>query len=279
MFLPLYDHNRLRYIKRPYMTWALIAANVLIFVIFQSGLIINAEMITNLLFGFMPASILPGAGSPIDVPAIFNYIPPTAKLFTYMFLHGSWWHLIGNMAFLWVFGDNIEDAMGHLRYLFFYILCGVAGGLAHFWAQSTSDVPLIGASGAVSGLIAAYLILYPRAKVWIIVLLRVPLRLRAMWVLGFWIALNIVMVASNTMDTTAWWAHIGGLVAGAALILVMRREGVDLFAKDMETIGDVAAAAGAPPVTPIAAGSTTTPVAPIDAPPVTVRVDRPRAEP
>lgn len=279
MFLPIYDYNRLRYIKHPYVTWALIATNVFIYAVFQSGLLLNAEAVTNLLFGFMPASILPGSGAPIDVPAAFNYIPPTAKLFTYMFLHGGWWHLIGNMAFLWVFGDNIEDAMGHLRYFLFYIVCGVAGGLAHFWAQASSDVPLIGASGAVSGLIAAYLILYPRAKVWIIVLLRIPLKLRAVWVLGFWVLLNVAMVLTRTMDDTAWWAHIGGLAAGAVLVLIMRREGVGLFAKDMETVGQVADAAGAPPVTPVSAGATTTPVAPIDAPTVVVRVDRPKSDP
>lgn len=280
VFLPVYDYNRLRYIKRPYVTWTLIVVNVLIYFLFQSGLVFNLEEMVNRIFGFMPASILPTSGAQTDVPAIVATFPGI-KLFTYQFLHGDLAHLFGNMIFLWVFGDNIEDAMGRFRYFLFYIGCGLAAGLAHFWSQSASDVPLIGASGAISGLLAAYLILFPRVKVWVLFFTRIPIKLRAYWILGLYLAFNLLMAAMNSMDNVAWWAHIGGFAAGLVLVILMRRPGVELFAKDVDTIPEVAAAAAAspPPVAPVAPGTTTAPVAPIDAPTVIVRVDRPKDQP
>lgn len=280
VFLPVYDYNRLRYIKRPYVTWTLIVVNVLIYFLFQSGLVFNWEEVVNRIFGFMPASILPSAGAQTDIPVLIATFPGI-KLFTYMFLHGDLAHLFGNMIFLWVFGDNIEDAMGRTRYFIFYIACGLAAGLAHFWSQTTSDVPLIGASGAISGLLAAYLILFPRAKVWVLFFTRIPIKLRAFWVLGLYLAFNVLMASMKSMDNVAWWAHLGGFAAGLVLVILMRRPGVELFAKDTDTIAEVAAAAAAspPPVAPVAPGTSAAPVAPIDAPTVIVRVDRPKSEP
>jgi membrane associated rhomboid family serine protease len=154
-------------------------------------------------------------------------------LITYMFLHGGWMHLIGNMLFLWVFGDNVEDAMGHGRFLAFYLLAGIAGGLAHTLSGPTSTVPLVGASGAIAGVVAAYLMLHPRVKLWVLVLGRFPLKVSAVWAIGAWAAFQVVMLLVASDHTTAWWAHIGGFAAGAVLLPIMRKPGVALFDRDL----------------------------------------------
>jgi membrane associated rhomboid family serine protease len=164
-------------------------------------------------------------------------IPESLTFITYMFLHGGWMHLIGNMLFLWVFGDNVEDAMGHGRFLVFYLLCGAAGGLAHALASPTSEAPLIGASAAVAGTLAAYLILHPRVKLWVLFLGRIPLKLSAMWVIGAWIAFQFFNVFVALDQETSYWAHIGGLAAGAVLIPFMRRPDVPLFDQGLPTAG------------------------------------------
>jgi membrane associated rhomboid family serine protease len=163
------------------------------------------------------------------VPAPIILVPEGLTLVTYMFLHGNFMHLLGNMVFLWVFGDNVEDAMGHVRFLFFYMICGIFAGVTHAMISSQSNVPMIGASGAVAGVIAAYLMLHPNVRLWVLVLFRLPLRVSAGFALLFWIGLQILNVIVDTQDNTAWWAHIGGLVAGAVLVLFMRRPDVPLF--------------------------------------------------
>lgn len=278
VFLPVYDYNQLRYIKRPYVTWGLMAANILIYFLFQSGLVWNFDEYLNRNLGFMPASILANSGSSTDVPAIIAQVPGI-KLFTYMFLHGDLGHLFGNMIFLWVFGDNVEDALGRFRYFLFYIACGVAAGLVHFLAQSSSTTPLIGASGAISGLLAAYLVLFPRAKVWVLFFTRIPIKLRAYWVLGIYLLFNLAQVFFRSMDNVAWWAHIGGFGAGLILVILMRRQEVGLFKGEPDTIAAVADAATVSPVEPVAEGTTEAPVPQIDAPTVVVRVDRPKDQP
>jgi membrane associated rhomboid family serine protease len=260
------------------VTWALLAANILIYFLFQSGIVWNFDDYLNRNYGFMPASILANARMTADVPAFIAQVPGV-KLFTYMFLHGDLGHLFGNMIFLWVFGDNIEDAMGRFRYFLFYIACGVAAGLAHFLSQTTSTTPLIGASGAISGLLAAYLILFPRAKVWVLFFTRIPIKLRAFWVLGIYLIFNIVMATARGMDNVAWWAHIGGFAAGAVLVVMMRRPEVGLFKGEPDTIAAVGDAATVSPVEPVASGTTEAPVAQMDAPTVIVRVDRPKDQP
>ena len=161
-------------------------------------------------------------------PFVAIPLPEGCTLFTYMFLHGDVFHLLSNMLFLWVFGDNVEDAMGHLRFIAFYLACGAAGALAHAFAHPTSTQPLIGASGAVAGVIAAYLLLHPRARVWVLAFRIIPLRIAAVWVLGAWAATQFVMLLLGPREV-AWWAHIGGMAAGAVLILFLRRPGVRLF--------------------------------------------------
>ena len=161
-------------------------------------------------------------------------VPEGFTLITYMFLHTDIFHLTSNMIFLWVFGDNVEDAMGHIKYLAFYLLCGVAAGLTQTLMLPTSQLPLVGASGAVAGTIAAYLILHPRVLVWVLAFRVIPLRVTAVWILGLWVATQLFMVLINRGEHVAWWAHIGGVVAGALLVPLMRRPGVPLFDRRMQ---------------------------------------------
>ena len=232
MFVPLYDYNPMRHVSRPYVTYLLIAANVFVYLVFQSDLVLQIGDRAAIQFGVTPELFGPGANLPVG----FVSLPEELTLVTYMFLHGGWLHLIGNMLFLWVFGDNVEDAMGHLRFLAFYILCGIAGGLAHYFSMRTSSIPLVGASGAVAGIIAAYLMLHPSAKLWVLAFGRIPLKLSAMWVLGAWVVVQIINILAKTDDDTSWWGHAGGLIAGAILILVMRRPGVELFDRDLPPV-------------------------------------------
>jgi membrane associated rhomboid family serine protease len=160
----------------------------------------------------------------VDPGTAYNPIPEPLTLITYQFLHGGWWHLIANMAFLWVFADNVEDAFGHAGFLIFYLLCGIAAGMLHTLMQPQSGAPLIGASGAVSGVLASYMLLYPRARVWILLFMRIPLPISAIWALGGWFALQLISAFISTEDSTlvAWWAHIGGFLTGLILTFVLR---------------------------------------------------------
>lgn len=228
MFVPLGDENPLKSIRYQYVTVALIAVNVAVYLLQKAA---NASDAFLASFAIIPQELFQvhvlGGEAPFTRDAVA--IPERVTLFSYMFLHGDGMHLLGNMLFLWVFGDNVEDAMGHLRYLIFYIACGLAAGLVHALMMPDSQDALIGASGAVSGVIAAYLMLHPRVRVWVLALKFIPLRITAAWVLGLWIAFQIVMLFVPDAGATAWWAHIGGLIAGALLILVLRRPGVELL--------------------------------------------------
>ena len=227
MFIPLRDDNSLRSIPFQYVTVSLIAVNILVFMLEMGGM--SEAAVAG--FGVTPRDLL--GSTTVLAPSSFSgeQYPFGAEttLITYMFFHADIFHLIGNMLFLWVFGDNVEDAMGHARFLLFYLACGVFAGLCHAFVSPDSDLPLIGASGAVAGVIAAYLMLHPRVNVWVLAFKVIPLRLTAGLMLGIWIAFQIVMVAMPQAGPVAWWAHIGGLIAGAVLILFMRRPGVPLF--------------------------------------------------
>jgi membrane associated rhomboid family serine protease len=149
------------------------------------------------------------------------------------------------MLFLWVFGDNVEDALGHIRYLIFYLLCAIAGAFFQGLVAWDSQVPLIGASGAIAGVVTAYLILYPRVKVWVLAFARIPLRIPAYIPLILWIIFQVVMFAAGGEDQVSWACHIGGIIAGAVLVLVLRSRGVPLLAG---ADGEPAAEAGRVPV-------------------------------
>jgi membrane associated rhomboid family serine protease len=230
-FIPVSDDNPLRSIRVPWVTYSLIAINIVVFVLQILG---SAEGGAAALasFALIPSELfqLPAAGGAEAVPNAAMAVPRWLTLITYQFLHGSTLHLFFNMLFLWVFGDNVEDAMGHAMFLAFYLLCGVAGGLAHALFMPSSLLPLVGASGAIAGVIAAYLMLHPRVRVWVLVFRIVPLRVPAALVLGFWAVWQLAMVAlAPPSDGVAWWAHVGGLAAGGVLVLFMRRPGVPLF--------------------------------------------------
>ncbi len=233
MFIPIYDDNKLKSIEFQYMTIAIIAVNVMVYIMFPSTT--DAGIIAS--FALVPGELLSSLGLALPTsPGTGTLsVPESYTLLSYMFFHADPLHLIGNMLFLWVFGDNVEDAIGHFKFLFFYLLCGVFAGMVHILMVTQSGIvgdsaiPLIGASGAVSGVVAAYLMLHPKVRLWVLALPIFPLRVSAAFALGLWIIYQFVMAWTATGSPIAWWAHIGGLFAGAVLILVMRRPGVKLF--------------------------------------------------
>ncbi|MHA1165360.1 MAG: rhomboid family intramembrane serine protease [Alphaproteobacteria bacterium] len=231
MFVPIHDKNPLKSIHFQYVTAGLIVLNTAIYLVFVTNLFLSVqEYLVD--YSLIPVQFLgglklpsSGAGWPEDpLP-----MPEQFTIVSYMFVHGGPMHLLGNMLFLWVFGDNVEDAMGHFRFLLFYLMCGIFAGLLHSLIMNSSDIPLIGASGSVAGIVAAYLMLHPKVKIWVLVLWRIPLKISAMWALGFWVLLQLFSALTSSGEGVAWWAHVGGLTAGAVLITFMRRPGVRLF--------------------------------------------------
>jgi membrane associated rhomboid family serine protease len=221
-FIPIYDGMPLRNIRRPWVAWGLIAANVIVYFLVESGGFGSANEASVYAFGLIPAVVSGAEQSP-------TWVPTPLTLLTYSFLHGDIWHLLGNMVFLWVLADNVEDALGHVRFLLFYLLCAAGAGYAYVLSAPASGGPLIGASGAIAGTIAAYLMLHPFARIWVLVLGRIPLRLTAFYVLGFWVVFQLLAVFFGGESNIAWWSHLGGLACGALLILVLRRPGTLLF--------------------------------------------------
>lgn len=219
MFLPLHDGVPLRYLKAPMATRALIGACVLGYLVVALGLLPLDQSWMVAGFGMIPSVLFGTEALPDGLP----FVPPPLTLLTSLFLHGSLLHLVGNMLFLWVFGDNVEDAMGHARFVAFFLLCGVAAGLTHAGFDPESRQPLIGASGAVAGVVAAYLLLYPRVKLWGLFLGGIPLRVPAIWAIGFWILLQVLAAWLSSDREIGWFAHLGGFVAGAVLVPLMRR--------------------------------------------------------
>ena len=219
MFLPLYDGVPLAYLKAPLVTRALIGACAAAWLLTGLGLLPVSEHRIVAGLGVIPAVLFGTAALPQGLPLV----PEPVTLVTSLFLHGSFLHLAGNMLFLWVFGDNAEDGMGHARFLVFFLLCGIAACLAHCLMNPLSTAPLIGASGAIAGVVAAYLILYPRVKVWALYFGRLPLQVPAMYAIGFWILLQVGSAFLSGDQDVGWFAHLGGLAAGAALTPMLRR--------------------------------------------------------
>ncbi len=203
----------------PYVTVSIVVINTVVFVL-QNFLSIRELNIFFQVFGVIPAYFtqltlfqLLGAG-----------LFPMFSLITAIFIHGSWLHLISNMIYLWVFGDNVEDKLGHLGFLVFYLVVGMVGSFAHILANPDSTIPTIGASGSIAGVLGAYLIFYPKAKVQAIIPLLIIYtitRIRAVYFLILWFALQLLngvtLMAAGT--AVAWWAHIGGFLGGAAIAL------------------------------------------------------------
>lgn len=230
MFIPLHDDNPLENLTRPWVNYALIALTVLTFFV-TGGTDTDEIQQSAFSFGLVP-SVVNDIG---ELPADYVLIPETATYVTYAFLHANFLHLAGNMLFLWVFGDNIEDAVGHWRYLAFYLLSAAGGGLTYSLLNASSELPLIGASGAVAGIVGAYLLLHPRVKLWVLLLGKIPFRLSAGYILVAWAAFQIInlFIAAPGEDNIAWLAHIGGFITGGLLILVLRRPGVALLDRNI----------------------------------------------
>ncbi len=246
--IPLHDDNPTS--LTPFVTVGLIAACVAVF-LWQVTLPPEASVQAVYAYGMIPAVLFGEHELPPEVAAI----PAELSVVTSMFLHGGWMHLIGNMLYLWIFGNNVEDAMGHLRFIAFYLLCGLAAALAQAFQDLGSTVPMIGASGAIGGVLGAYVLLYPQARVLVLVPLGFffyTLRIRALYVLGFWFVLQFLQSAmtAGQQGGVAYWAHIGGFVAGMVLILPFRRKGFPLFAGPQGSRGPVPRQAPTPTPTP-----------------------------
>jgi len=216
--IPLRDANPSS--RFPVATVAIIAACTLVYVYEASlGRDISSFVAA---FGLTPGSVTYGIQSHEAGP-----LGTLQPFITSMFLHGGWLHLIGNMWFLWIFGDNVEDMLGSGRFLLFYFLVGLAAGAAHYFVQPSSAIPTVGASGAIAGVLAGYMVLFPHARVTTLVPLGIFLRvmdLPAVVVIGLWF---LIQVGSGLLSLgwsgggVAWWAHVGGFVAGAALVRLL----------------------------------------------------------
>lgn len=225
--IPLKDDNPTR--RWPFVSYTVLAACVAVF-LWQVSLEPRAAQAAVYALGMIPAVLFGDAVLPPEVALV----PPAATLLTSMFLHGGWMHLIGNLLYLWIFGDNVEDAMGHVRFVVFYVVCGLVAALAQAALDPGSKIPMVGASGAISGVLGAYLLLHPKAHVLVLIPLGYfsqMVRLPALLVLGFWFVLQLVqqMLAPGGEGGVAFMAHIGGFVAGMALIPLFKFRKVRLF--------------------------------------------------
>jgi membrane associated rhomboid family serine protease len=219
--LPIRDHNPSG--RTPYVTYALMAANILIFLSYV-GAFSDARAISEVYWNW---AMIPERFSRGEVPY---------TMISSMFLHGGWMHLAGNMLFLWIFGDNIEDEMGHLPYLGFYLLTGIAAGLIHYLSAPYSNVPTVGASGAIAGVMGGYLLLFPKAKVDILLILIVFFRIFPIpaWImLMVWFAMQFFGGIGSNPESggVAYWAHAGGFIAGiiCAIPVWLKRGGTDFW--------------------------------------------------
>ena len=226
---PLHDDNPTQ--RTPFVTVALIVACALVF-LWQISLDHYGRQHAVFALGAIPAVLFDTA----RLPAELVLVPAWATAFTSMFMHGGWMHLIGNMLYLWIFGNNVEDAMGPVRFTFFYLICGLLALVAHAAPNAASQVPLVGASGAVSGVLGAYLLLYPHARVLVAIPFGIfihTMRVRAVWVLGGWFVLQLInsaMAGGTGGGGVAWGAHVGGFLAGAVLIPFFKERRIKLFA-------------------------------------------------
>lgn len=206
---PIRDHNPSG--RTPYVTYAMMVANIVIFIGYVPILDDPRALYAFYSdYALIPARITAGEGY--------------ETLLSSQFLHGGWMHLAGNMLFLWIFGDNVEDEMGHLRYLLFYLACGIAAGVSQIAIEPSARIPMVGASGAIAGVMGAYLLLFPKAKVDILIIFIVFFRIFPIpaWImLALWFGMQFLggFASSPDQGGTAYWAHAGGFVAGVLLTL------------------------------------------------------------
>ena len=220
--LPYKDDNP--QLIRPYATYIIIALNALAWLLVQGAGANDAVNATVCIYGAIPTEVL---GSVVENPICQHNVGKIALL-TSMFLHGSWMHILGNMLFLWVFGGNVEDAMGPLRFVVFYLLSGLIAALAQVMWSVGSAIPMVGASGAIGGVMGAYLLFYPKVKVHIFTffIIMFPIRVPAYLMLGYWFLIQFIngLGASTMTGGTAFWAHAGGFIAGVVFGYLMKDE-------------------------------------------------------
>lgn len=225
MFTPFHDRNPIRHIRQPWVNYGLIAVTVLCFLL-QSliGSRANSDAIVAL-------GMVPGLHNGTAVYDQIPGLPDQLTFITYAFLHADIFHLFSNMLFLFIFGDNVEDALGHLRYFIFYLVTAILAAMAHSVVNASSLGPLIGASGAVAGVMGAYIILYPHARVFVLfrLMIPIPIPVPAFWMLGFWILTQLFYAVFAAGEPVAWWAHLGGFLAGMLLGATVKRREVPLF--------------------------------------------------
>jgi membrane associated rhomboid family serine protease len=229
MVFPIGDDNTDRQ-TTPYVVYALIAANAVVWLLFQGG---TGDSAFTYAYSTIPYEITTGTdlvrtqrievgGQSFPIPHQPGPTPIYFTLLSSMFMHGSWMHILGNMLYLWIFGDQIEDEMGHVKFLIFYVVCGLAASLAHIFFDTGSIIPSLGASGAIAGVLGAYLVRHPTRRVRVFAL-RALVELPAFIVLGGWILLQIISqvgTGAGQASGVAYMAHIGGFVAGVILVFV-----------------------------------------------------------
>lgn len=228
MLIPIFDHNPVD--RKPIVTYVIIGLNFAVWVFVQGGGMLpglyeqslcSLALFSGDLLGLIPdwtmVAMNRGTLCSFDGPPNFH------TLVTHMFLHGSWLHILSNMLFLWIFGDNIENALGRVRFVIFYLLCGFVAAGAQMLSDLDSIAALLGASGAVSGVLGAYIILHPRSRLKVLLFFFLPIELPAIVFLGFYFVIQLVGVF-GPVGTTAYWAHIGGFLAGLALVRLMKKK-------------------------------------------------------
>ncbi len=221
-FFPFADENPTK--KTPIISWLIIFACSFIFInqIFDSTYITEQNFLS---FGMIPA-ILFGHS---ELSGHLKIIPPFLSIFTSMFLHGGWMHIIGNMTYLHIFGDNIEERLGKLKFVIFYLVTGIVAAFSQALIDPTSTIPMIGASGAIAGILGGYLVLYPKAKIkvffWFIIFVKI-IKIRAFIVLGGWIIIQFISFSGTDLNSggVAYAAHIGGFISGVLLINIMKNK-------------------------------------------------------
>jgi membrane associated rhomboid family serine protease len=221
--IPISDEVRAR--TFPFVEYTLIALNVVVF-LYEFSLGSRAMQAFIYSYGVIPIEIVTGE----QLRGVPNSVPPMATLFTSMFVHAGWLHLLSNMLYLWIFGDNVEDNVGHFGFLILYILSGLAGAFAHILFNPDSTIPTVGASGAISGVLGAYVVLYPAGR--IRTLMFIPpfitfVRVPALLLIGFWFFMQLMggLASLETPQASgvAFWAHVGGFVAGVLLVNLLRK--------------------------------------------------------
>ena len=224
---PIRDANASK--NKPVVNNAIIIINIIVFIV---GIFATYEQEYLYTYGLIPAKY--SAHSYFYNIGLIQKIIP---FFTFMFLHGGFWHLLANMWSLYIFGDNIEDCLGHKNYLLFYLLCGIISGITHIIFNLNSEVPVIGASGAIAGVMGAYLILYPRAKILTLFpIIFIPFQAPAYVFFGIWFAYQFINAALNQSGASsiAWWAHIGGFFAGIFILKFFKGVSFNDFVKEIK---------------------------------------------